>query len=520
MANRHFVALETSHRGLPQGAARVAEVPADEQIELSLYLKPTGHAAEAEAVRQTSAKRETLRDYRATAYRDSIARIQAFADEYGLAVTAVEPGRRLVKVKGSAAQLQKAFATEVAVYEHQGKRFRGRSGVLSAPQEIAGELEAVLGFDTRPVAVPHFVTGRILAPADVTAHLPNAIGQLYNFPQGQTGAGQTIAIIELGGGYTPSDTSTAFANMGLAVPNVVAVSVDGASNSPGTDADGEVALDIQVAGGNAPGATLAVYFAPNTSQGFVDAVSQAAHDGTNAPHVMSISWGGPEAGWSAQDVQSLNSALQDAATLNVSVFVAAGDNLGTDGLDNGKANVDFPASSPWAIGCGGTTIDTSGATIGGETVWNSGSSGEGTGGGISDLFAVPSFQQGVTLPASVNDGGTRRGVPDVAANADPASGYLVVLNGQSQPIGGTSAVAPLWAGLTALINQGAAGPIGFFLPKLYGNAGAMKDITTGNNIPQGTSLGYSAAPGWDACTGLGSPNGAALLAVFTAGPTS
>jgi kumamolisin len=330
-----------------------------------------------------------------------------------------------------------------------------------------------------------------------------------------TGKGQCIGLIELGGGFTPSDTTAAFQAMGLPAPTVVAVSVDGGTNTPSPDdgADGEVALDIQVAGGAAPDARLAVYFAPNTDAGFVDAITSAVHDASNKPSVISISWGSPESNWTQQAIQTMNSALQDASNVNVSVFVASGDNLATDGVADGKAHVDFPASSPYAIGCGGTAITVSGSTISNETVWNDGSSGGG--GGISDLFPVPTFQQNTTLPPSVNDGQARRGVPDVAADAAPGTGYQIVVNGQTQVVGGTSAVAPLWAGLTALINQSAATPVGFFLPLIYANPTLLRQITTGNNIPSGSNLGYQAGPGWNACTGLGVPNGQSLFVALT-----
>ena len=203
----------------------------------------------------------------------------------------------------------------------------------------------------------------------------------------------------------------------------------------------------------------------------------------------------------------------------MSVFVASGDNLATDSVNDGQVHVDFPAASPFAIGCGGTQLNASGGAVSSEVVWNDGSSG--TGGGISALAAVPDFQSGVTLPPNVSTGAAGRGVPDVAGNAAPGTGYQIVVNGQPQQVGGTSAVAPLWAGLAALINQGAAKPVGFFLPALYASAGnAVREITDGNNIPSGTNLGYTAGPGWNACTGLGVPNGQALFDALTAVPAS
>ena len=257
--------------------------------------------------------------------------------------------------------------------------------------------------------------------------------------------------------------------MGLTPPKVTAVPVSGGANTPGkdTDADGEVALDIQVSGAGAPGAALAVYFAANTDQGFVDAISQAAHDETNKPSVLSISWGSAESEWTQQSITAMTSAFQDAADLGVSVFAASGDGLAPDGVTDGKAHVDFPASSPLVVGCGGTHIKASAEKITDESVWNS--DGGGTGGGISDLFDVPTYQDGVTLPASVNGGRKGRGVPDVAGDADPNSGYRVVVDGQAQVIGGTSAVAPLWAGLFALINQASGRPSGQPHATLYAN---------------------------------------------------
>jgi kumamolisin len=237
------------------------------------------------------------------------------------------------------------------------------------------------------------------------------------------------------------------------------------------------------------------------------------HDTTNKPSVISISWGSAEPNWTSQAVSAMNSALQDAISLNVAVFVAAGDNLSTDSLTDGAVHVDFPASSPYAIGCGGTRLDAAGTQINDEVVWNDGTSG--TGGGISALFPVPSFQQTLTLPPNASTGATGRGVPDVAGNASPETGYSIVVNGQTETVGGTSAVAPLWAGLTALINQQNAAPAGFFLPTLYANAAtAMRQITSGTNVPSDGSPGYTAGPGWNACTGLGVPNGAAVASVL------
>src|SRR6478736_6583836 len=515
MVSKVRVDFSDSHRSLPAGAQRVGDVPTTEDIEVSVYMKARPHTGPGDEALPATGRHAALRARRAVQHQDDIRVLSDFAAESGLKVTLMDAARRLVKLSGSSAAMQSAFGTSLGVYENGPHKFRGRSGSLRLPQDVHDVVEAVLGLDNRPAAEPHFIrSAGDLGPAVVTSHRPNQVGALYSFPTGVTGAGQCIGIIELGGGFVAADNAAAFAAMGLATPQIVAVSVDGGQNSPGAKADGEVALDIQVAGGVAPGARLAVYFAPNTSQAFVDSISQAVHDQVNRPSVISISWGTAEANWTTQAVTAMNGALSDAATLGVSVFVASGDNLAPDGVSDGRVHVDFPASSPWAIGCGGTRVDTSGNTINSEAVWNS--AGQGTGGGISNLFPVPAFQQGARLPVNFSTGQPGRGVPDVSGDADPSSGYQIVLHGQTASFGGTSAVAPLWAGLAALINQAAPSPIGFFLPKVYQNPGLLRDITQGNNMPAGTALGYSAGVGWDGCTGLGVPIGTALLQAFTA----
>jgi kumamolisin len=340
---------------------------------------------------------------------------------------------------------------------------------------------------------------------------------LYDYPSAQTGAGQTVAIIELGGGFRSSDLKTYFSGLGIkTAPSVTAVSVDGAQNQPVGDpnsADGEVLLDIEIVGSIAPGAKIAVYFAPNTDQGFFDAITTAVHDSLRKPSVISISWGGPESTWTAQSLSAFDQAFQDAAALGVTVCCASGDDGSADGVTDGAAHVDFPASSPNVLACGGTRLQSSGNKITKEVVWNGGSGNGASGGGVSETFPLPAYQAKSNVPASVNPSRFRgRGVPDVAGDADPATGYQVLVDGRSAVYGGTSAVAPLWAALIALRNQQSGKPAGFVNARLYAAASAkgFHDITSGNNGA------YSAGSGWDACTGLGSPDGQALIAALGA----
>jgi kumamolisin len=459
-----------------------------------------------------------------------VERVERFAREHGLVVVAASAPRRSVFLSGTAAEFERAFGTRIEQYECEGHVYRGRTGPLTLPEDLAGIVEGVFGIDDRPQARPHFQRakgqGAIVAHAARARFTPPQLAALYGFPAGD-GAGQCIGIIELGGGFRTGDVRKYFAELGLPVPQVKAVRVDGARNDPGTadGADGEVMLDIEVAAGVAPKAAIAVYFAPNTDKGFLDAVTMAIHDETNKPSVISISWGNPEKNWTQQAMHSMDEAFQTAAALGVTICCAAGDaGSGDENPDDlaqlgarpdGLAHADFPASSPFALACGGTRLAAAGGKITSETVWDDDPLRSATGGGVSDVFAPPAYQANAGVPASANPGKRHgRGLPDVAGNADPQSGYRVRVDGEEFVIGGTSAVAPLWAGLIARLNQALGHPVGFLNPLLYGTRGGTKvcrDITSGSNGA------YHAKAGWDPCTGWGSPEGARLLQALKAG---
>ncbi len=447
-----------------------------------------------------------------------IAKVEAFARQQGLVVVETITARRSVFLSGTAANFAKAFGTTIEQYEHDGGNYRGRTGVLTIPSDLVDIIEGVFGIDDRPIANPHFQIYKSVPNIGVQpramgmSFTPLQLAALYSFPTGLDGSGQCIAIIELGGGYRNADLKAYFQKLGLPVPTVKTIRVDGGRNLPSTSnsADGEVMLDIEVAAAIAPKATIAVYFAPNTDKGFLDAITMAIHDTVNKPSVISISWGAAEKNWTAQALTSFDRAFQAAAALGITVCCASGDNGSTDGEADGKAHVDFPSSSPFALGCGGTKLIASGTTITNESVWNEDPTRSATGGGVSDFFALPTYQNTANIPSSSNPPGNRqgRGVPDVAGNADPITGYVVRVDGQEFVIGGTSAVAPLWAGLIALMNQNLGHSVGFLNPMLYGSlvgTGSLQDVTMGNNGS------YTAQPGWDACTGWGTPNGTKLL---------
>jgi kumamolisin len=218
---------------------------------------------------------------------------------------------------------------------------------------------------------------------------------------------------------------------------------------------------------------------------------------------------------------ALDAACQSAAALGITITVAAGDNGSTDGVTDGANHVDFPASSPHVLACGGTKLEGSGNTISSEVVWNEITNNEGaTGGGVSNVFPLPSWQANSNVPKPTTAGGGR-GVPDVSGDADPSSGYTVRVDGKTLVIGGTSAVAPLWAGLIAVANAQNGKSAGFLQPAIYAAKGkaAFNDIASGTNY-SGTPVGFKAGPGWDACTGLGSPIGTKLITVVNPGSSA
>ena len=431
-----------------------------------------------------------------------LTRVEAFARAHDLTVVESSAARRSLVLRGSVAAMNGAFGVKLKRCHSAGVTFRARRGDLSVPGDLAQIVVAVLGLDNRPQAR---ALVRIAARPDASFTAP-AVAQLYDFPSGVDGTGQSIGIIELGGGFSQTDFADYLSGLGITPQTVTVVSVDGAPNAPGQNqnADTEVMLDAEIAGAVAPGARLTIYFAPNTDQGFVDAVTTAIHDQTNKPTVISISWGSPELDWTQQALDALNSAIADASAMAVSVCAASGDGGSSDGVSDGSTHVDFPASSPYALGCGGTTLTASGDTIASEKVWSD------SGGGVSSSFALPSWQSKANVPPPPSGSSGGRGVPDVAGDADPNSGYQIRVDGKAIVAGGTSAVAPLWAALIALTNQKLGKQVGFINADLYSlpgypqNPGPLHDITSGSNGA------YDAGPGWDPCTGLGSPDGARL----------
>ena len=319
------------------------------------------------------------------------------------------------------------------------------------PGKLADNVLGVFGLDNRPLVYPYFLRLKNLPSITYT---PNQMASLYDFNSSLDGRGQCIAIIELGGGYREEDVARYFNWLKMSQPEIKVVSVDGTDIRPGKDDDVEVVVDVDTAGAVAPGSRLVLYFAPNSERGFIDSVNAAIHDKDNKPSVLSISWGAAEDEWSQEAIISVNRAFEAAAKSNITVLCASGDDGSGDMENDSLAHADFPASCPYVTGCGGTKfspID--------EAVWNNGKKGA-TGGGISDIFPLPTWQFNASVPPSANPGDhIGRGVRDVAGNSDPKTGYVLIYHGEPAVFGGTSFAAPLWAGLIAQINQAMKKPV-------------------------------------------------------------
>lgn len=522
-----FAAVKDSELPQLSPASRVGPVNPNETAEVALFLRsdpnnePLDSLVDDLGSRSVGSREHLSRHEFAEAYSadpDDLDAIERFACRSSLSITRSNPQQRMVIVKGTLANLSKAFNVQLSMFRSPQGMFRAHLGPVHVPSEIADKVEGVFGLDTRPQSTTHLRTkqaSRAAYAATGNTYTPIQVAELYDYPAGLTGEGQCIGIIEFGGGFRTNDLNEYFQDLGLPSPNVVAVSVGTAMNNPTTpnSADGEVMLDIEVAGSIAPDAQIVVYFAPNNTLGWIEALNTAINDSFHNPSVISISWGGPELiSWTRQALRAVNHQFKTAAAMGITICAAAGDNGSTDGVPGTTAYVDFPASSPYVLACGGTSLRSSDGSVSTETVWNDGPNtsnpSSATGGGVSAFFPVPSYQTDANVPPSVappyNSG---RGVPDVAGNADPNTGYRIRVDGTDMIVGGTSAVAPLWAALIALINQQLDAPVGFVNPLLYDQAlagGAFNDITSGSNGA------YHAGPGWDPCTGLGSPRGADL----------
>jgi kumamolisin len=535
MQDPNFVAIKGSERVAVPGAKAVGRTDADQWLEVTLKLRrraplppldgrPAGTLTHDELAAQYGADPEAVK------------RVADIFTTLGLTVISCDAETRSVKLGGPASAMEAAFQVKLMNYTHERGDYRGRVGVLQVPATVADVVEGVFGLDNRrAVRRKPAEPRRLLSEgAHTTASskrpwfFPSELATAYDFPPGD-GAGQTIGLIEFGGGFFPDDLAAFAKQAGLAqIPNVVPISVDHMPTDTNDEAVGEVMLDVEVVAGVCPSATVPVWFGQFTEKGWIDVLDAAIHDKTHKPQVLSISWGYAEDAfiWTQTAVDQVNEILQEAALLGITICVASGDDGSSDGITDGHAHVDFPSSSPFVLSVGGTLLRT--GSHHSERVWKDGDGlradrGGSTGSGVSTRLARPSWQAGLDVQ-SLNPGQIEgRIVPDVVANASAHTGYFTVVDGQAGITGGTSAAAPLWATLVARMNQSLATSgkkVGYFTPLLYGKSAggsepvglqAFNDIHSGDNVTAQIG-GFHAGKGFDGASGWGSPKGKSLLA--------
>ncbi len=525
------VVLSGSERPPRRNAERLRDVDPASPVEVTVTLKGR-ELPGLEPGRSIS--RQQLDDLYA-ANPDDVQKVATELGKFGLKVEDASPSTRSLRVTGTAAQMEQAFHANLAIYNGAEGEFRGREGSLDIPIELEGLVTGVFGLDQRRVARrqpgipfdgdPAVVAAGALSPADIE--------QRYNFPPGQ-GSGQMVGIAEFGGAYFPSDLATYCSNQRRPQPKVTQT---GLGLRVLTEADvrampvhernqvldfsGEVNMDVQIVAGLCPEAEIAVYFTSFDQKGWVDLLNELIKKGAPLPVALSISWGIAEddADLSPAARTAINERLQAAATIGITVCVSAGDDGSGDQVDDGKAHVNFPASSPNVLAVGGTMIDDGREVVWWQSPGERQDGGGSTGGGVSTVFDRP-FWQNVQI-ASLNphaiDG---RVVPDIAALAGPPY-YQLVFLGKSAPNGGTSASAPLLASLVARVAgaRSTSAPPAFLAPLLYqgGTGGkplgttSCRDITHGNNATPQPGRGYDAGIGFDAVSGWGVPDGKAFL---------
>ena len=470
---------------------------------------------------------------------EDLAAVADFARRNGLELAESAWGGSFVTISGTVATFEWAFHFELIDVEQGGRRYRRYAEAPSLKPELRERVVGIFGLRSRP-ALPKARVHHAgsVAPFWTAADLERA----YDFPSEHDGSGQVIALVELGGGYDEEDLKKFFEQRGQKVPRVLFRPVAASTNRPCSDeavqewldviegrkqqADAdpllleaaqstvEVTMDLELAGALAPGATLVVYMAPSTEQGIYQALNAAVHD-EQPVDVIAMSWGEPETYVSDAYVKAISDVLQDAAELGITVLASSGDAGAYDDPESKNLCVNFPASSPMVLACGGSTVIRALEEIEKEVSWNCAAHGmnAATGGGISEKFGIPEWQD----PEHVvpTQGGYKgRGLPDVAAVADPHNGCEILVKGLRCSSFGTSAVVPLWAALVARINQALGKRCGHLNPTLYQIS--KTEEPPFRAIVEGDNGFYKAGAGWNACTGLGTPKGTRLLEALRA----
>ena len=433
---------------------------------------------------------------------DSFIKVRDFAAAHDLEIVDENWMAHTIDVRGKADDLKRAFGVSIQNYDHVQGDFYGHEDEIKIPVALSDIIDGVIGLDNYPLC--EFSKPNAIAAKGYLSISPLEMAALYNIPTNFDCSGECIGLLEFSGGYSISDVKAFASDLKIKPPQMADVSVLNAKNNPGSAGSSEVILDIEMAAAVATNCKLAMYFSANTPTGFYAGLRAAVYDKENKPSVVSISWGAIESLWSANAIAQFEKMLEQAKSLSVTVLASTGDKGSSDG--KAGTNVQYPSSSALITACGGTEITVENNQIKTEVVWSNmvGS----TGGGVSNLFPVPDFQKNANVPPEATTNKVGRGTPDISANA---FGIEIIMNGQKNPSGGTSAVAPFIAGLVAILNKKRSQPIGYLNELLA----EKKSDTLFRDITQGSNGAYKAGKGWDACTGWGSLDGATFLSTFS-----
>jgi subtilase family serine protease len=451
-----------------------------------------------------------------------IDQVTNYLNSLGLHVDNVSPEGTLVQASGTVAQIEQAFGVTINDYQNgAGQVYFANTDSPNVPSNVSGAIVGIAGLDNEPhwqhnahVRQPgQLVTGKpgVQTPnvgsGPAGGYTPSELRSAYDvnplISAGTNGSGQNVALFELDG-YVNSNITTYNNYYSLGSPAPTTTLVDGYNGAAGSG-EGEVELDIEVINAIAPKANVSVYEGPNTDQGVIDTYQKIAT--VNTAKSVSTSWGLSELQSSTSTMNSMHTIFQQMATQGQSIFAAAGDSGAYDGGGSQLA-VDSPANDPNVTGVGGTHLVLSSGNYGSESVWANTSNSSGGGGGLSTIYSLPSWQTGPGVQNSYSNG--KREVPDISADADPATGYSVYSAGKWVVYGGTSCAAPLWAAIAALNNQYAQANgkanLGYANPTLYKMFNTTQTYNAYHDITQGNNLYYPATSGYDMATGIGTPD--------------
>jgi subtilase family serine protease len=456
----------------------------------------------------------------------TVSSVKNFLTSKGFKVEDISPNNAFISVSGTTGKMEDAFGVTINNYKNtKGETYYANAAAPSIPAEFTGVITGVEGLNNEA----HYTHPKIRKPSPQVKNKPAAVApRVGSGPAGgytpaelkgaydvnplasagYTGSGQTVAVMELDG-YKASNITQYSNYYGLGSPAPTNVYVDSYNGAAG-QGEVEVELDIEVINAMAPKAQVVVYEAPNTDKGLIDNYQKIASD--NKAKSISVSWGLGEQHLASSTMNSLHTIFQQYATQGQSIFAASGDNGAYDS-GGSTLEVDSPANDPYVTGVGGTHLNLSGPSYSSESIWSNSSNKTGGGGGLSKVYALPSFQSGPGVQNSYSNG--KRQVPDISADADPSTGYSIYSQGSWTVVGGTSAAAPLWAGIAALNNQYAAangkGNLGQANPTLYKMFNTTQTYTAYHDVTSGNNLYYPATAGFDMASGIGTPDAYNLI---------